>query len=402
MNSKFVLKSEDIVILGEKENRDDTNNSVDFDNSDDRVASSGEVEQSTKSINGGPGSGNFGHSGRPGEVGGSAPRDMSVANPEKIAKAEWFEEHRDFLKSRGYTDAAIDEFIITSKRQELKKKAVKATTVKNFDKIVEEMKAEGFYSDAWWDTIGKPTREFLVGKEQRQKDAVTPEQQEAIDNMLADTQVYMKATDEKWMRKNVPEVMVKELHSELNKAFEEGLNRNIRIQFTNAQRRLGSCTVEGPNYETVLMRLSKNEISNAEYNLTMAKQKGVEGSRWWTCKPDQIGSTIRHELGHALAWQALRNMGESVYNYYSVNGKIVHNAKKTFAGLKPTDQVYGSNIPPKSAVKLSSLRKNEGLKYMSKYGLKNNAEAVAEAYTNPDYSDFTKAIYKELKKILKG
>lgn len=362
--------------------------------------SSGEF---VKTLNGGKGSGNFGHSGRPGEVGGSAPTNMSVAVSEQRVNAKWLDEHRAFLRSQGYTDSWIDEQIRTVERQDLKKKALKAKTVDQFDEIVDEMKAKGYYSDIWWDTVGKATRSQIEAAIERKTKAVTPNQQEAIDNLLSDTGIHMKTGDEKWLRENVPQEMVEHLHNELNKAFELGLSRNLRVQFTTAQQKQGSCTVEGPDYETVLIRLTKNMMSNPEATLLKTNTQGKDGTRWWTCEKGQIAHTITHELGHALVWQALKKQGQNVHQYNSLNSKIVYNAKKAYAGLKDDDTLYDySSVSKKSQIKLDELRRNEGYKLLSQYGGTNAAETIAESYSNPNYSEFTKEVYNQLIKALKG
>lgn len=381
----------------------------DFKNEDGQILVEAEFVENSfednelKLLNGGKGSGNFGHAGRPGEVGGSAPTDMSVAVSEQRVNAKWLDEHRAFLRSQGYTDSWIDEQIRTVERQELKKKALKAKTVDQFDKIVDEMKAKGHYSDIWWDTIGKATRSQIEAAIERKSKAVTPDQQEAIDDLLSDTGIYMKAGDEKWLRENVPQEMVEHLHNELNKAFELGLSRNLRVQFTTAQQKQGSCTVEGPDYETVLIRLTRNMMSNPEATLLKTNTKGKDGTRWWTCEKGQVQHTITHELGHALVWQALKNQGQNVYQYNSLNSKIVYNAKKAYAGLKDDDTLYDySSVSKKSQIKLDELRRNEGYKLLSQYGGTNAAETIAESYSNPNYSGFTKEVYNQLIKALKG
>jgi len=63
---------------GEKEAKDDTSDSLDIHSSDGGADGNRNDNQATKSINGGAGSGNFGHAGRPDLVGGSSPREASV------------------------------------------------------------------------------------------------------------------------------------------------------------------------------------------------------------------------------------------------------------------------------------------------------------------------------------
>lgn len=381
MKSRFILEDEEIIILDEK------------------VA------------NGGPGSGNFGHAGRKGKVGGSAPSGSKIAVSEQRVSSKWIEENRDYLKASGYEDDEIDRLLKGQKWEELKRKAEKAKTVKKFDDIVEEMKREGVLDATWWDDVGKywwenvgeRTRESIKRAEQRKKEAVTPEQGKAIDSLLGDTGIKMNPADERWLRGNVPEQMVKAIHEEIDKAYEQGFSKgNLRLQFTEAERRGGSCTLD-KDRETVLIRLTKGDLSDTESFLKKTNREGIDGERWWTCKSGNLGSAMVHELGHGLVWQAVTNQNKSIYDYKRACDTIVYEAKREYLGLKKRDAVYSSaDMSEAQKTKAAELRENKDYMLISEYGLTNSAELIAESHANPDYSEFTKIVEKKLNEAIKG
>jgi len=81
-------------------------------------------------LKGGPGSGNFGHKGRPGEVGGSAPKDSSSSHVRTDHEIIRDRDEREFVKrnfgNKGYTSEEYSHAVGMERRQ-----AREAATRKN-------------------------------------------------------------------------------------------------------------------------------------------------------------------------------------------------------------------------------------------------------------------------------
>lgn len=94
----------------------------------------GKVEILSKLINGGDGSGNFGHGGRPGKVGGSSQSGGSSKGQSVPSKSKYIREMSEYVKSRGKT--SVDMTKSWSVEDAAKKYLDKAdVSVEDFDDI---------------------------------------------------------------------------------------------------------------------------------------------------------------------------------------------------------------------------------------------------------------------------
>lgn len=386
--NRFILDDEDIIILGEKETQNDTSNSVDRNSVSSGVDNDFNNEQTTEVLNGGVGSGNFGHLGRPGVVGGSAPRG-SIAQPaSKTTTVKWLSEHREFLKSQGYTDKWIDEQIGYLGQQKLKDRALKAKTVEEFDEVMKEMDADPHDFSVWKKNVGDPTRASLERKEALKAKVSSPEQQKAVDDLKA-TGIDLPKASEKWLRENCPQELVESITSSMKQAEKDGLDLSeVRLKMTETTTRGGSCTVDLDG--TIKVFLNKNDYFDLERTTRRNDKLGPDGSKWWT--NGKLDSCASHELGHALTWQVLKNQGMSPYRFKTLCKEIVSLANDRFA--RESGEDYWS-----SRGKLSSNKNNE---YMSRYGGKNSGEVIAESHSNPSYSRYTQIVNEILIQSVKG
>lgn len=139
-----------------------------------------------KALNGGKGSGNFGHLGRPGKVGGSAPSGSAHAS---------------------YEDS-IRWYLDLEKKNELLKKMRRMQTLDRWDEAHEQaMRDAGFSEDgikAWKAKIALKEVAYkdkkAKQKELRERAKNSPEQKAAIDKITENITVEPK--DETWLRNN--------------------------------------------------------------------------------------------------------------------------------------------------------------------------------------------------------
>ena len=153
--NRFIVDFEDIKISGVK---DDTSNSVDRNSVAGRIDNDFNNEQTTEVVNGGPGSGNFGHAGRPGMIGGSAPKDGS--SPETVGIYVTGEE-------------AKMDFDTIIKRRDMHQRLKKIRKIGDFnDEIIEEMRKLNFSEqeiEGWRAIILAKDITHIMGKNARQE-----------------------------------------------------------------------------------------------------------------------------------------------------------------------------------------------------------------------------------------
>ena len=377
------------VEWGEKEVKNDSSNNLGDDSSNSGDNSSGDTGEATKTINGGPGSGNFGHAGRPGEVGGSAPSGNVMPQPARDVTPEWLEKNREFVKAQGYTDKWIDEQVKYLKQQKLKDRALKAKTVEEYDAVVKEMKASDHDYSVWLKNVGDPTRESLVRRSELKAKVVSPEQQKAVDNLLV-TGINLPSASEKWLRENSPKELIDGITSAVKQAEKDGLDLSqVTLKMTDAKYRGGSCTADGLTGQ-IKVFLSKNDYYDLEKTAARNAKNGPDGKRWWT--NGGLDSASSHEFGHALCWQAVKNQSKNLYEYHNWCSKIVSIANDRYA--TQSGKEYWSAR--------GELSRNKDYKYISQYGTKNSMEIIAESHSNPSFSKYTKIVNDVLLEVIRG
>lgn len=372
--NRFVLDDEDIIILGEKETQNDTSNSVDRNSVSSGIDNNFNNEQTTEVVNGGPGSGNFGHAGRPGMIGGSAPREGS--SPEVISIYTTGEE-------------AKMDFDTIIKRRDMQQRLKKIRKIGDFnDEIKEEMRKLNFSEqeiEGWRAIILAKDITHIMGKNARQERQArikdSPEQKEAIENVIS--KVGMLGKDETWLRNNCDIEMAQAFSKEVDRAYEEGID-NIWLTLNDSKSingRMGYNASGGVHNLTIrkgLLRETKETKESRE-------RQGPNGKRFKTS--EDIGGTFAHEFGHALEMVfakslvgdrgiARNSMAMSEIKRYT-SGAIIRQAMR--------------NVEKKGITK-DELFRDTSYKYMSAYGRTNNSEAIAESHANPNFSQFTKEI----------
>lgn len=368
--NRFVLEDDDIIILGEK---DATSGNLDNNSFNSGNNNIGSDEKAAKSLNGGPGSGNFGHAGRPGKVGGSAPTGSS--SPEAITIIA------------GGVEKSMD-FDTILKRRDLQQKLKKMKLEDFTGEVEEEMKKLQFSKqeiDQWRGTLIAKEITKVMKKQDRQKRQEkiksSPEQRQAIENVIS--KVKMEKKDETWLRNNCDPEMAKAFSNEVDRANEAGI-KNIRLKLNESKAnngRMGYIAIR----DEYQLTIRKGILRDAEAVRQRRKEVGPNGSRMKTS--EEINATFRHEFGHSLesefAKKLIGDRGIAKSTTYfsnirnSCSGAIIHQAIREME---------------KKGVGFDELRMNTGRKYMSGYGRTNNSEAIAESHANPKFSEFTQAV----------
>lgn len=330
-------------------------------------------------LNGGKGSGNFGHLGRPGKVGGSA------------SKGEAHADLRDDLAN----------YLDREKKNELIRKMRRMRTSKSFTPEHEQaMRDAGFSEDsikAWKFKIGlkeiayKDKQEHA--KKLRERAKSSPEQTKAIDNIVSKIQVMSK--DETWLRNNCSPEMAQAFSDEMNKAIEMGIGENkIILHLNDAEATNGSMGYRKMQ-DTFVLTISKKILRDTEATKATRMAKGNLGDKWWTSS--EINGTFSHEIGHAMVWEALR---KACGNNPKVMGYRGYTNVDEYMARLIVNQAKANVV--KKGIRVDDLRMNKDRKYMSQYGRTNGHEAVAESFANPEYSELTKEIYKVARTGLTG
>ena len=372
--NRFILEDKDIIILGEKEAEDVASNALDNNSPHGGNNSDRGGTETSKSLNGGPGSGNFGHAGRPGKVGGSAPTGSS--SPEVITIiAEGVEKSMDF-------DTIL-------KRRDLQQRLKKIRKIGNFnDEIIEEMRKLHFSEQEieWWRAaiLAKDITHIMgrnVRRERQARIKDSPEQKEAIENVIS--KVSMLGKDATWLRNNCDVEMARAFSREVDRAKEEGIE-NISLTLNDSKSingRMGynaSSDVHNLTIRKGLLRETKETKESRE-------RQGPNGKRFKTS--EDIGGTFVHEFGHALEVEFAKSL---VGNRVIAKKSMVMNEVKRYTSGAIIQQAM-RNVEKKGITK-DELFRDTSNKYMSAYGKTNNSEAIAESHANPNFSQFTKEI----------
>lgn len=337
-------------------------------------------------INGGAGSGNFGHAGRPGKRGGSAPTEIGTSYS-RITSGDELEKYREQLKSRGFTDEWIDEQKRIIDRENLKKKAAKAKTKEELQKVLDEMdkQSDRLGSFDTWKEVNAKYYMDKLSKDEELKQSVQSKSQEKAVSDLIKTGVEFSPSSKKWMSERLSENLARELESALKEASADGLplDKTVKVDFGTSKRHPGLCTFNTKTKQ-IVVRFSKEYLKDEAY-LRNRCLKNAE-NKWWSS--GETKGLFTHELGHALTWIALQKQGDSIYAFDRVCSDIVGRANK-----RMRDYI-------KSPYPNVELSRNNGFKYISKYGSTKAAETIAESFANPNYSKYTEIVVEELRKVL--
>lgn len=332
----------------------DTSNNLDNDSLDNGVDNDFYNEPTSKSVNGGKGSGNFGHSGRPGLVGGSG-KTLGLAREKTFRKGDKVEITTVYGKEKGVfsgleTEEGVTRAVVQTDSGEIKKVPYDTLFIKMLENRDE----------------GKP-----ASKEEKQ----TSRQKQALESVFS----QISANNENIKRlyeKRCSEEFAVALDNELKLAKAEGLDIS-RIVLKEEKQKYGVATIsvgkDGKMYfglgfkETIFGGGTRTEKILAENK----EKKWLAGTT--------INEYIKHELGHIKMYQALMN-NEVDYE----EGESYAEAIIVKATGKKWREISAENM--------------ESRKEMSGYGNEHGAsEMVAESWANPSYSDTTKAIARVLR-----
>lgn len=355
--NRFVLDDQDIIILGEKENQDVESNSSN--NSIRGVANDSNDENTAKNLNGGPGSGDWGHAGRPGKVGGSS--KSAVVNPAKRFA------YGDIVKLKTLEGQTVQgELIMTAGVR-----GQKMATVKDADGNIHT----GLFKQGYIEKIQSVDAPDTKPAERR-----TPKQKEALEKVFNGFKVDDKM--QTYLLRNCSEDTATALATEMEKAQEEGIDfSNVSIVKLNSQRNRAQvrteiyCNYEGekPVYKpSVSLMLSSGLVAAGKKYEERLKKEYDKGE----VLTKTIADVIRHEIGHIRANNLVSRLTNGNYNTrdYDRLNRLV-----TDIALKKTVLSFG-----------------DAMNYMSNYGLSDRAEMLAESFANPNYSKLTKAIVNEV------
>lgn len=321
--------------------------------------------EQTKSINGGPGSGNFGHLGRPGEVGGSSSMG-TIISPMRT---------KAFMKG-DIVEATLDdetkvqgEFLMSAKMPGGKFMSLKDENG--------EVHTVPFTSNRV-----KMIRNYDA-PDTKPSERRTKAQKEALGEVFNILSVDEKM--QRYMLNNCGEDTAIALKDELKKAQEDGIDfSNVRLTQGNLGRNRAQVRTEihseydgeRTNYKAdVQLMLSSGLVAGGKNYEASLKRQYEKGE---TLTPD-IASVFRHEIGHIRANDLVARMTNNNYNsndYNRLNRLITDKA------LNVTGKTFG-DVPH----------------LVSEYGATDRSEMLAESFAQPNHSELTKAVVKAYKEF---
>ena len=343
-----------VKTLNEFEENNDTSNNLDnsSDNSGDN--SIGSNEQTTKELNGGKGSGNFGHVGRPGYVGGSG-KTLGLAREKTFRKGDKVEITTVYGKEKGIfsgleTEEGVTRAVVQIDSGEIKKVPYDTLFIKMLENRDE----------------GKP-----ASKKERQ----TARQKQALASVFSQIETNNEGI-KKLYEEHCSEEFAVALDNELKLAKADGLDIS-RVVLKEEKQKYGVATISSGRDGKLYFGIGFNRKifgggTKTENILAENKEK-----RWTT--GTTVNEYIRHELGHLKMYQSLMKSQVDYREADSYAEAIIVKATG-----KKWREISSENI--------ESRKEMSG--YANKYGA---SEMVAEAWANPNYSNTTKAIARVLR-----
>lgn len=320
-----------------------------------------------KQTNGGPGSGNFGHAGRPGKVGGSSSDSFSHA----MRKTKFM--------VGDTVEVTLDDG--SKKQGEFKFSArlgngQKMLTVKGEDG---EIYVVPFTRQRvkMIKNVDEPDTKPSERRTEKQKQALG----EVFDTLTVSESM------KKYMLNNCGEDTAIGLRDEIKKAQADGVDFTgvelVRLSGGSRNRADMKTTLRGEydgiryNYkEHVQLRVSASLVAGGANYEAQLKKEFDSGEK----NTDTIASVFRHEFGHLRTNNLVSKLtggNYTGYDYDRLNRLITDKA------LKKVGKSFG-DVP----------------ELVSEYGSENRAEMLAESFARPEKSALTKAVveaYKEFK-----
>lgn len=335
-----------------------------------------------KTLNGGKGSGNFGHAGRPGEVGGSAPNgSVSESRGTRIGLGDTVEgKDSDGNWHTGTISGFPNKTTTVSYKQW--DNSEKEIPVRVMEITDEQGKV---YEIPMWGPSVKKVRSADAPTE-KPAERRTKAQKEALDEVFK----MIKCDNPTYFYNNMAEHTATALRDELSKAKEYGIDlseftldkfngtrTDARVSWEKYSSRTG--------YSKLQLELSTRLIADGEGFAT--KQKMNYDKNWHTA--DDIAGIVRHELGHIKAYQIAKDSGVDIWNTQGNYGRGRFSDWRYEAVCR---QIIKKAIGNAGYTKSTDTKRGD----ISEYGGTNVKEAIAEAFSNPDYSDFTKKVVKTM------
>lgn len=368
-----------IIINNEKDNNVSTSNGVDNISNDSGCGSDRGNEQTTKELNGGKGSGNFGHAGRPGEIGGSAPQgSVSGSRGSRIGLGDIIE-GKD---SKGEWHTGSISGFPKNKTTTVKYKKWDNTEEEITVRVMEITDEQGkVHEIPMWGPSVKKVRSADTPTESP-KERRTKAQKEALDEVFK----MINCENPTYFYNNMAEHTAVALRDELSKAKEYGIDlsgftlgkfngtrTDARVIWEKFSSRTGNKELQ--------LELSNRLVADGEG--FAAKQKANYEKNWHTA--DDIAGIIRHELGHIRAYQIAIDSGVDIWNHTSSFGRDHFSDWKYESVCR---RIIAKAIGNVGYTKSTDTKKGD----ISEYGGTNVKEAVAEAFSNPNFSDFTRKV----------
>lgn len=345
-------------------------------------------------LNGGAGSGNFGHAGRPGKVGGSAPSSMggvvsSAMRSKRFMKGDivrattpdgdTIEGTYDRVEGKITVHDAYIGFDYEAREAIRGDREVTAAIV--IDKDGQEHKVP-FYGD-YFKMVRNVDAPETTPEERR-----TEKQQKALDSVFS--MVKVSPSEQKWFKANCSEDTAVALDKALKDAKADGvdvseiaLSHNGRLKSAQARVTYGTTS----QLARLDLELSNETVFDGEYFNKKQKNQYEEG---WHTSPTLEG-IVRHELGHTKQAQIIIKASKQKGEWISA-GRL-QNELRSFSNTI-IEQATGKSF--------YTLDYGKG-KDISKYGVIDGkpCEVIAESYSNPDFSSATRKIVAKLDEYAK-
>ena len=353
------------------------------------------VDFKKKVANGGPGSGNFGHAGRPGEVGGSAPGTGLASSGVRRKSFVLGDTIRTTYKDKEYVGVLKD----------VSKERSSEITIEITPKTESTLRASDIHLRVRTATLvlenGEEVQVPFYGvklvKEYDAPDTTpaerqTPKQKEALEEVSK--MINISKAELNYLKTNCSEDSAEALRDELKRAADEGIDfsqvsfhHNNRLSKTQGKVLYQPYTT-GSYLPPLDLQMSGKWIADGE-NYKKKQQKNYEDG-WHTSA--ELAGILRHELGHIKSAQlALRLFDASKEQ----DGKRVLTSQE----VKYRNEKLCQEIVKKAnqGYSVYSLSYGKG-KDVSEYAVtdRSYAELVAESYSNPEFSEVTRQIAKTL------
>lgn len=341
-----------------------------------------------KNLNGGKGSGNFGHSGRPGEVGGSG-KEKTVSSETRTRSFMLGDTVK--ISSKGKEYIGTLESVSSGRDSEIEVKMPDGKSIKVNVKTATLVQEDGSKVEVPFYNVKMVKNVDAV--ETLPKDRRTKKQQQALNEVNKIVKISDKELT--YLKNNCSEESAVALRDELVRASKEGVDfSNVSFAHNGRLNRTQGKVVYQP-YATgtklpeLQLQMSVKWLLDGEYYKSKQQKNYDDG--WHTSS--EIAGILRHEIGHIKSSQiVLRNFDSNPKGRASLTAKEVKNRNEQFC----------ENLLKSLGYSVWSLPYGSG-KSVSKYAVKDrkSAEVIAESYSNPDFSEVTKRITKELDKQFK-